>query len=71
MFPKRKPLPVRGCLVIANILKNEVFRYVKGVITIRKLKTGDLLDIYIEPSANTWYYFSYSKGVMLAVSSNT
>lgn len=69
--PEAQAFASSGMFSIANILKNEVFRYVKGVITIRKLKTGDLLDIYIEPSANTWYYFSYSKGVMLAVSSNT
>ena len=41
-----------------------------GVIQIKKQKGGDALDIYLEPDASTWYYFTYSRGTMLAVSSN-
>ncbi len=69
--PEAQAFASNGMFSLANILKNEVFRYVKGIVTIRKLKTGDLLDVYIEPDATTWYYFTYSKGVLLAVSSNS
>ena len=29
-----------------------------------------MLDIYLEADPNTWYYFTYYNGTMLAVSSN-
>lgn len=59
-----------GMLGLGNILKTEIFRYMNGVIQIKKLRGGDALDIYIEPDANTWYYFNYYKGTMLAFSNN-
>ena len=59
-----------GKLGLGNILKTEVFRYMDGVIQIKKQRGGDLLDIYLEADANTWYYFTFNKGTMLAVSNN-
>jgi hypothetical protein len=60
----------QGQLGLGNVLKSEMFRYVTGVIQIKKQRGGDALDIYIEADPNTWYYFSYFKGTMLAISSN-
>ncbi len=59
-----------GKLGVGNILKTEIFRYMDGVIQIKKQRGGDLLDIYLEADANTWYYFTFNKGTMLAVSNN-
>lgn len=59
-----------GQIGVGNILKTEIFRYMKGVVQIKKQKGKDVLDIYLEPDPNTWYYFTYYKGKMLAVSSN-
>ncbi len=59
-----------GDIGIANILKAEIYRYSPGLIQIKKQKNGDVIDIYLEPDATTWYYFSYFRGVMSAVSSN-
>ena len=41
-----------------------------GIVQVKKQRGGDLLDIYLEADANTWYYFTFSRGQMLAVSSN-
>jgi hypothetical protein len=62
----------KGNIGLANILKTEIFRYLSSnsIIKIEKKRGGDLLDIYLEADANTWYYFTFSRGRMLAVSSN-
>ena len=59
-----------GMLGLGNIQKNEIFRYMTGVIKIEKKRGNDILDIYLEADGNTWYYFTFYKGNMLAVSSN-
>jgi hypothetical protein len=68
--PRAKAYLSQGKLGLGNIQKNEVFRYMDGVIQIKKQRGYDILDIYLEADANTWYYFTYTRGVMLAVSSN-
>jgi hypothetical protein len=60
----------KGMIGVGNILKTEIFRYMTGIVQVKKQRGGDLLDIYLEADANTWYYFTYSRGTMLAVSSN-
>jgi hypothetical protein len=60
-----------GPVGLGNILKNEIFRFFpNSYIVIRKARGNDILDIYLEADPNTWYYFTYTRGVMLAVSSN-
>jgi hypothetical protein len=59
-----------GMLGLGNIQKNEIFRYMNGVIKIEKKRGKDILDIYLEADGNTWYYFTFYNGNMLAVSSN-
>lgn len=61
-----------GPIGLGNILKTEIFRYLSSnsIIKIEKKRGGDLLDIYLEADPNTWYYFTFQRGRMLAVSSN-
>lgn len=68
--PGLKAFVSTGDIGVANILKSEIYRYVPGIIQIKKQKNGDVLDIYFELDGNTWYYFNYFRGVMSAVSSN-
>jgi hypothetical protein len=68
--PRAKAYLSEGKLGLGNILKTEIFRYMDGVVQIKKQRGGDLIDIYLEADANTWYYFTFSRGTMLAVSSN-
>ena len=37
---------------------------------ITRKRSGDRLEIYFETDENRWYYFSYSRGIMQAYSSN-
>jgi len=67
---KTKSFISNGKIGVANLFKNEIYRYVPGFIQIKKQKAGDVLDIYFELDQSTWYYFNYFKGVMSVVSSN-
>ena len=59
-----------GKIGIGNINKAQVNKYVDGRIEIIKKRGGDILNIYLEIDANNWYYFNYTRGTMLSVSSN-
>ena len=59
-----------GKLGITNINKEEVNKYVNGGIMITKKRSGYIVDIYLEIDNNNWYYFTYRRGLMKAVSSN-
>jgi hypothetical protein len=59
-----------GQLGIGNINKTQVNKYVNGRIELIKKRGGDILNIYIELDEKNWYYFNYTRGVMLAISSN-
>ena len=59
-----------GKIGLGTINKNDFYRQVPGNIQIKKQKGGDILNLYFEFDPNTWYFFSYFKGVMSVVSSN-
>ena len=59
-----------GLIGIANIEKKQVFKAVEGKIMITRKRSGDRIDIYFELDERDWYYFSYSRGIMEAYSSN-
>ena len=59
-----------GKIGIGAINKNEIYRQTPGNIQIKKQKGGDILNMYFEFDPQTWYFFSYYKGVMNMVSSN-
>lgn len=68
--PRAKAYLSVGKLGVGNVLKSEIFRYMDGIVQIKKQRGGDQIDIYLEADPNTWYYFTYNRGTMLAVSSN-
>lgn len=55
---------------VANILKEQVNKYVEGTIEIVKKRSGDIVTIYLEIDPNNWYFYTYSRGIMQAISSN-
>lgn len=59
-----------GKIGIGNINKTQINKYVDGRVEIVKKRGGDILNIYLELDANNWYYFNYTRGTMLAISSN-
>jgi hypothetical protein len=70
---KTKSYISRGDIGVGNIGKTEIFRYVpNSVIEIKKsrAKDKDVFNIYLEPDGLTWYFFTYTNGVLLVESSN-
>lgn len=59
-----------GKIGVGNVNKIQINKYVDGRIEIIKKRGGDILNIYLELDSNNWYYFNYTRGTMLAVSSN-
>ena len=59
-----------GLIGIANIEKKQVYKAVKGNIMITKKRSGDKIEIYLELDERKWYFFSYSRGILEAYSSN-
>lgn len=59
-----------GGIGIANMNKQDVNKYVGGMIRIEKKRSGDIVDFYLEIDANNWYFFNYRRGLMKVVSSN-
>ena len=43
---------------------------IDGFVEFQKRRSGDLLDIYLEVDDATWYWFSYTRGVLMALSGN-
>ena len=59
-----------GKIGIGNMNKVQINKFVDGRIELEKKRGGDILTVYIELDATHWYYFNYTRGTMLAVSSN-
>ena len=60
----------KGPVGIGNIGKQPVNKQVKGYLEIGKRRSGDIINLYIEPEDKQWYYFAYANGTMQVVSSN-
>jgi hypothetical protein len=67
--PESKSYISCGPIGIGNIRKTQVNKMVKGVVQLKRKRGGDELNIYIEIDAGNWWYFSYSNGIMQAISS--
>lgn len=59
-----------GKIEISNIKGKPVHKSVNGFLEISKRRTGDYLDLYIEIDPGNWYYFGYTRAVMMAFSTN-
>jgi len=68
--PETRSYINNGLIGISNIGRTNVNRYVNGYVEIIKRRTGDMLNIYLEPEPEKWYFLSYSGGTMQALSSN-
>ena len=59
-----------GKIGISNIGNKQVNKYVDGKVQIIKKRSGDVLTIYLEIDKNNWYFFTYTRGIMQAISSD-
>jgi len=59
-----------GPIGISNIGKQMVNKQLKGYVEVGKRRSGDIINIYLEPEENQWYFFAYANGTMQVISSN-
>jgi hypothetical protein len=59
-----------GPIGVSNIGKISVNKQVKGYVEIGKRRSGDIINIYLEPDENLWYFFYYASGTMQVISSD-
>ena len=59
-----------GNIGVGFIFKNPVGRYLKGNCEIVNKKGSNAFNLYLEIDAQTWYFFSFSRNIMQAVSSD-
>ena len=50
--------------------KNQVNRYVKGIIEMTKKRNGDDFTIYLELTKDDWFFFNFRNNVLMALSSD-
>ena len=67
--PASKSYLSSGKIGIGNIRKSQVNKMVEGIVQLKRKRGGDELNIYLEVDASTWYFFSYTNGIMQAISS--
>ncbi|MCX6181820.1 MAG: hypothetical protein NT150_07830 [Bacteroidetes bacterium] len=58
-----------GRIGIGSMDDKQLNKYVEGYVQISRKRTGEEINIYLKIDANTWYFFTYSKGVMACLSS--
>lgn len=58
-----------GPIGIGTIGETQINKYVQGVLQLQLRRGGDRLTFYLEPEPSVWFYFSYSAGLMQAISS--
>ena len=59
-----------GQISIGNVNKTQLNRVYKGYVSVKKKKSGDQLNIYIEDGNKNWFYFYYANNIMSVISSN-
>ena len=59
-----------GKIGIGNIDNKQINKYVTGKVELIKKRSGDKLTIYLEIDRNNWYFFTYTRGMMQAISSD-
>lgn len=59
-----------GKIGVGSIGKTQVNKMVSGYIDIQKKRSGDIFNVYLELDGGVWYFFSYTRSMMQAISSS-
>lgn len=68
--PASKSYRSVGQIGVAFVNKSAIGRYVKGNMEIMNKKGSNSFNLYLEIDASTWYFISFSRNIMQAVSSD-
>lgn len=59
-----------GPIGISTIGKNQVYRYVGGMMEFTKKRNGDEFTIYLQLTGQDWFFFNYRNNILQALSSD-
>jgi hypothetical protein len=59
-----------GPIGLSNILRQDINGIIDGFVEIRKTENGDLFNLFLQISPETWYYFNYYENRLITFSSN-
>jgi hypothetical protein len=58
-----------GLLKLSNIYNKDINREIEGAIEIKKTETGDVVSVFLRPSKDSYYYFSFTPSRLALISS--
>jgi hypothetical protein len=59
-----------GKIGLGNIKNKQINKMLDGYVEIKKMKNGDILNIYLEIDPKNWYFFTYTRGTLKTISSD-
>jgi hypothetical protein len=59
-----------GKVNVSNILKTDINKAMDGYVEIRKGNAGDIVNIYLEPTPETWYFITYENRRLAMITSS-
>jgi len=59
-----------GKIGLANILQDDINASVDGFLEIKKNENGDVINLFMQFSPRTWYFFSFEENRIITSSSN-
>ncbi len=60
----------RGTIGVGFVNKSTIGRQMKGYVEILRRKGNDAFSLYLEADAASWWYFTYNRGILQAISSD-
>jgi hypothetical protein len=59
-----------GKIGVSNILQDDINAMVDGFLEIKKDENGDVINLFLQLSPRTWYFFNFEENRMITSSSN-
>jgi hypothetical protein len=69
-IPKFKAWYSTGKIAISNIMNEDVNALVDGFLEIKKNENGDVINLFLQFSPNSWYFFNFEENRIITASSN-
>ena len=67
---KNKAWYSAGKIGLANMLQDDINAAVDGFLEIKKTETGDVINLFLQFSPRTWYFFNFEENRIITSSSN-
>jgi hypothetical protein len=59
-----------GKMAVSNVSRDDINALVEGFLEIKKNETGDVINLFLQFSPNSWYFFNFEENRIITASSN-